>query len=44
MMVLMTGGSLKQKMGQSTRLPSFRIYKTLYQLADIAFPPGGKRK
>jgi len=29
---------------QPTRLPSFRSYKTLYQLADIAFPPGGKRK
>ncbi len=26
------------------RLPSFRTYTTLYQLADIAFPPSARRK
>jgi hypothetical protein len=25
------------------RIPSFRTYKTLYQLADIAFPPPSKK-
>lgn len=29
---------------QPARLPSFRSYKTLYQLSDIAFPPPSRRK